>query len=207
MAVAALYPCDQNFYRAFVLSVKDLTTVKMTTVIKLWDTSQGEDVNIGDLLMRNDELSYGSENLDDPSYTEKAIASLSIPALKVDSESLSKSSSSSLGLEEDSSQQKGAGTQNLSAHEEGASGQAKNLDAQCNINSTPSHIRQSEESLPQTRSAASTSDHSLHDFSQIGNFFNNCILTKLSTTGNSRFTQYMCSKRHRVYQNSCKTNM
>ncbi|XP_045117104.1 uncharacterized protein LOC123507886 isoform X2 [Portunus trituberculatus] len=242
MAVAALYPCDQNFYRAFVLSVKDLTTVKlffvdygtvcvsrldqlrllhknffalpaqaikcslygvlptngkrtwdhtcskrfldlvqnqrviaevvseeMTTVIKLWDTSQGEDVNIGDLLMRNDELSYGSENLDDPSYTEKAIASLSIPALKVDSESLSKSSSSSLGLEEDSSQQKGAGTQNLSAHEEGASGQAKNLDAQCNINSTPSHIRQSEESLPQTRSAASTSDHSLHDFSQIEN--------------------------------------
>lgn len=144
----------------------------MTTAIKLWDTSQGEDINIGDLLVRNNLVSSASGYLGDSSHTQKTVASSSIPALEVDRGLHIECSSSSVDLEEASSQQEGAGTHNLSAHEEeGASGQAENLDAQCTNNSTPEHVNESEESLPHTRSAATTFDHSPVDCSPIGNFF------------------------------------
>ncbi|KAK8380447.1 hypothetical protein O3P69_016790 [Scylla paramamosain] len=240
MVVAAFYPHDQNFYRAFVLSVEDLTTVKllfvdygtvwvscldhlrllhknffalpaqaikcslhgilpangkrtwghscskrfldlvqnqrlvaevvseeMTTIIKLWDTSQEEDVSIGDLLVRDNLVSSASGFLDDSSHTQEAVASSSIPALEIDRGSHIECSSCSFDPEEASSQTKGAGAQNPLAHER-ASGQAKNLDAQSSNNSTPIRGNKLEESLPHTRSAASTFDDSLLDCSQIG---------------------------------------
>ena len=137
----------------------------MTTIVKLWDTSQGEDVNIADLLMRN-EVNSVPGYLDDSCHAEETVASLSISALKIESESFIKCSS--LVLEEaSSSQEKGAGTQNFGAHEEKASPQTENLEVQCNN----SHRSQSEENLQCPRNAASFSDHSLLDWSQTGNFF------------------------------------
>ena len=94
----------------------------MTSVIKLCDTSHGEDVNIGDLLVR--EGLAAPANLDDSYHTPKAVNSSSVLDLEGDKGSYVGSSSCSLDQEETASQQEGGAAQS-----EVTSSQAEYLDA------------------------------------------------------------------------------
>lgn len=105
----------------------------MTTVIRLWKTSQGhgQDTNIGDLLVREGLAASvsSSDYLNGTNHTLESVAASSLLTVEIDRGSHVENISCSFGTEDEALQKEEAVTKNVMAHVEASSGPAEHLDA------------------------------------------------------------------------------